>query len=189
CCIGLYGLNAGPTKHVIDENALADPLLARLPVSPRVYFDFWASHYFRDIPDRYVESNERDLNLLKDPLLHAYYDRLRNVTRGPLLRASRLADIWALNVSYRDLHERYEKRRPIILSFPATHPRFQTDIGIRDDRAGVLVTTGREGYLQFGPFIPLKAGTYRVRWSGEVIDAPEGDIGFVEVWSSASQRL
>ena len=42
CCIGLYGLNAGPTKHVIDDNALSDPLLARLPVSPRVYFDFWA---------------------------------------------------------------------------------------------------------------------------------------------------
>src|SRR5262249_28095488 len=31
CCIGLYGLNAGPDKHVIDENALPDPLLARLP--------------------------------------------------------------------------------------------------------------------------------------------------------------
>ena len=46
CCIGLYGLNAGPTKHIIDDNALSDPLLARLPVSPRVYFEFWAEPLF-----------------------------------------------------------------------------------------------------------------------------------------------
>jgi hypothetical protein len=30
CCIGLYGLNAGPAKHIIDDNALSDPLLARV---------------------------------------------------------------------------------------------------------------------------------------------------------------
>ena len=51
CCIGEYGLNAGPTKHIVDDNALSDPLLARLPVSPRVYFRFLdLSHYFRDVP-------------------------------------------------------------------------------------------------------------------------------------------
>ena len=38
--IGLFGLNAGPDKFIVDRNALSDPLLARLPVSPGVYFDF-----------------------------------------------------------------------------------------------------------------------------------------------------
>lgn len=184
CCIGLYGLNAGPTKHVIDVNALADPLLARLPVSPRLYFDFWASHYFRDIPDGYLESNERNQNLLKDPLLHDYYDKLRNVTRGPLFRVSRLSDIWALNLGRdRQLDRQYEKRRPVELSFRADHDRFPTDVGDRDTRAGTLRATGRPGYLQLGPGIPMKAGAYRARWVGTV-EAPAGTaLGYVEVWN------
>jgi arabinofuranosyltransferase len=188
CCIGLYGLNAGPTKHVIDENALSDPLLARLSVSPRVYFEFWASHYFRDIPEGYVESNERNENLLTDPLLHAYYDKLRNVTRGSVFRMSRLRDIWALNVEYRNLKDEYEKRRPIVLSFPANHPRFQTEAGFRDDRASVMRTTGKGGYLEYGPGIPLPAQFYRVRWLGVVDDPPGTKVGFVELWNG-DQRL
>jgi arabinofuranosyltransferase len=184
CCIGLYGLNAGPSKHVIDENALSDPLLARLPVSPRVYFDFWASHYFRDLPAGYVESNERDQNLLTDPLLHDYYDRLRNVTRGPLLRMSRLRDMAALNFGrYRGLSAMYEKRRPIQLSIRADHARFVSDVGDRDPAAGTLRTTGRGGYLQRGPGIPLKAGAYRVQWLGATEAGPGTSLGFVEVWN------
>lgn len=181
--IGLFGMMAGPTKHVIDENALSDPLLARLPVAPRVYFDFWASHYFRELPEGYLESNERNENLLTDPLLREYYDKLRNVTRGPVFRASRLADIWALNVGYRRLHEDYEKRRPIALSIRANHPRFQTDVGFRDDAAGVMRTTGRRGYLQYGPGVPLRARFYRARWIGVVGEAPNGQVGFVEIWN------
>ena len=183
CCIGEYGLNAGPTKHVIDENALSDPLLARLPVSPRVYFDFWASHYFRDLPDGYLESNERDQNLLTDPLLREFYDKLRNVTRGPVFRASRLRDIWSLNIGYRHLHEEYAKRRPIALSITANHFRFQTDVGFRDDVANVMRTTGRAGYLQYGPGIPLSPRFYRARWIGTIDTAPDGQVGFVEVWN------
>ena len=48
--IGFYGLAAGPARILVDRNALSDPLLARLPVSPRLYFEFYAGHYFRDIP-------------------------------------------------------------------------------------------------------------------------------------------
>jgi hypothetical protein len=188
CCIGLFGLNAGPTKHIVDENALADPLLARLPVSPRVYFDFWASHYFRDLPEGYLESNERNQNLLTDPLLHEYYDRLRNVTRGPLFARTRFGDIWRLNVGYRRLHQEYDKHRSIALSFPATHERFRTDVGFRDVGAGAMRTTGRGGYLQYGPGIPLQPRFYRARWLGAIDHAPNGDAGFVEVWNG-SQRL
>lgn len=190
CCIGLYGLNAGPTKHVIDNNALSDPLLARLPVSPRLYFEFYAGHYFRDIPEGYVESTERNQNLLTDPLLHDYYNRLRNVTRGSLFRRSRFPDIWALNAGRdRDLHRRYEKRRPIELSIRADNDRFLTNVGDRDPRAGTLRTTGRAGYLQYGPGIPLKAGAYRARWIGTVDAAPGASVGYVEVWNGPDRRL
>jgi arabinofuranosyltransferase len=103
--IGFFGLAAGPTKFLIDRNALSDPLLARLPVSPRLYFEFYAGHYFRDLPAGYLESCDRGENLLQDPLLHDYYDRLRNVTRGPLFQAARFRDIWNLNWAASETHE------------------------------------------------------------------------------------
>lgn len=188
--IGFYGLYAGPTKFLIDRNALADPLLARLPVSPRLYFEFYASHYFRDIPEGYRESCDRGENLLTDPLLHEYYDRLRNVTRGPVLRLGRLRDIWALNGGRsRNLHEMYERRRPVELSIRADNERFLTDVGERNPVAGTLRTTGRAGYLEYGPRIPLKKGSYRARWIGTVESAPSGQLGFVEVWDGPEQRL
>ena len=188
CCIGLYGLTAGPGKHVIDENALSDPLLAHLPVSPRLYFDFWASHYFRDLPDGYVASVEADANLVADPLLHEYYDRIRRVTRAPLTDASRLRDIWALNLGRdRDIAARFERRREVALSFRADHARFQTDVGTRDIVAGTLATTGRSGYLQLGPGIPVKPGSYRAQWRGTTTDVPGTPIGYVEVWNGETR--
>lgn len=165
-------------------------MLARLPVSPRLYFEFYASHYFRDIPEGYLESCDRDQNLLVDPLLRDYYDRLRNVTRGSLVGMSRFADMWTLNVGkYRDLHQLYEKRRPIQLSIRADNERFLTDVGDRDVRAGTIRATGRGGYLEYGPRVPMKAGVYRARWVGS-IDAPAGaPIGFVEVWDGPERRI
>ena len=55
---------AGPEKHVVDRNALSDPLLARLPVSPRLYFEFYSGHFFRDIPDGYLETLSSGQNRL-----------------------------------------------------------------------------------------------------------------------------
>ncbi|MBS1817816.1 MAG: hypothetical protein JSU08_07800 [Acidobacteria bacterium] len=183
--IGFYGLYAGPEKFLVDRNALSDPLLARMPVSPRLYFEFFAGHYFRDLPEGYLESVDQNRNLLTDPLLHDYYDRLRNVTRGPLFSASRLRDILALNLGrYRKLHEQILKRRSIALSIRADNERFRTDIGFRDPVAGALRTNGeRAGYLQFGPEIPATRGLHRARWVGTVEAAPsDGPLGYVEVW-------
>jgi arabinofuranosyltransferase len=188
--IGFFGLSAGPTKFLVDRNALSDPLLARLPVSPRLYFEFYAGHYFRDLPAGYLESCDRGENLLQDPLLREYYDRLRNVTRGPLFRAARFRDIWALNAGrFRNFHALYERRRPIKLSVRADNERFLTDVGNRDPVAGTLRATGRSGYLQYGPGIPVKKGYYRARWIGTVEAAPDGQVGFVEVWSGPENRL
>lgn len=181
--IGFYGVYAGPTKFLVDRNALSDPLLAHLPVSPRLYFEFYASHYFRDLPDGYLESIAADRNLLKEPLLRDFYDRLRNVTRGPVLRASRFRDIYELNLGrYRNFHEIYDKRRPIALSIRADNERFITDVGEPEPVSGVLRSTGRAGYLQYGPGVPVRKGRYRARWRGTVSEAPEGHVGFAEIW-------
>jgi len=186
--IGAYGLFAGPSKHLVDRNALSDPLLARLPVSPRLYFEFYSGHFFRDIPDGYLQTIETGQNQLADPLLHAYYDRLGRVLHDPLFSAARLRSIWYLNLGAgRRLAEQYEQRRPIALSIRAANERFLIDAGEKDEPAGTIKSIGRPGYLQFGPAIPIKRGVYRARWVGTVTGAPDGAFGFVDVWDGETR--
>jgi arabinofuranosyltransferase len=182
--IGFFGLMAGPGKHIVDRNALSDPLLARLPVSPLLYFEFYVGHYFRDIPDGYLESLASGGNQLTDPMLRDYYDRLRNVTDGALLSTRRLRNIFHLNLGAgKHFAAEYEQRRPIALSIRASNERFTTDAGEKDAGAGVIRSVGRAGYLQMGPGIPMKRGLYRARWIGTVSAPADGPIGFVDVWS------
>jgi arabinofuranosyltransferase len=186
--IGFFGFEAGPDKHIVDRNALSDPLLARLPVSPRLYFEFYAGHYFRDIPEGYLESIAIGGNQLTDPLVRDYYDRLRSVLRAPLFAIARLRSIWYLNAGAgRNFAARYERRRPIALSVRAANERFSSDAGERDTTAGVIRSIGRPGYLQTGPGIPMKPGMYRARWVGAVAGTPDGPIGFVDVWTDNHQ--
>lgn len=188
--IGFYGLYAGPEKFLVDRNALSDPLLARIPVSPRLPFEFYAGHYFRDIPEGYLESVNENRNMLTDPQLHDYYDRIRNVTRGPLVSASRFRDIVALNLGrYRNFHEQLLKRRAVNLSIRADNERFSTDVGDRDIATGSLRATGRAGYLQFGPGIPAQPGMYRARWVGSTDSLPGLSLGYVEVWFGTERRV
>ena len=187
--IGFFGLAAGPAKHVVDRNALADPLLARLPVSPHLYFEFYAGHYFRDIPDGYLETLASGRNQLADTELHRYYDRLKDALNGPLFSARRLRNLWYLNVGEgRNIAGRFESGRPIHLSIRASNERFSTDAGERDAAGGVIRSTGRAGYLQYGPGIPMKAGVYRARWIGVAAEGQDGPLGFVDVWD-AGRRL
>ncbi len=186
--IGFWGLYAGPEKFLVDRNALSDPLLARLPVSPRLYFEFYAGHYFRDLPEGYLESVADDRNMLTDPLLREYYDRVRNITRGPIFRLARFRDIAALNLGrYRNFHEQVLERRSIALSIRVDNERFTTDVGERDP-AG-LRASGREGYLLLGPGIPAAAGFYRVRFVGTADAAPGAIVGYAEAWTDDDTRL
>ncbi len=188
--IGFFGLYAGPEKFLVDRNALSDPLLARIPVSPRLPFEFYAGHYFRDIPDGYLESVTENRNLLTDPQLHDYYDRIRNVTRGPLVSASRFRDIAALNLGrYRNFHKQVLKRRAVALSIRADNERFDTDVGSRDAGTGSLRASGRAGYLQFGPGIPAQPGMYRARWIGAADSLPGLSLGYVEAWFGPEKRV
>ena len=182
--IGFFGFTAGPTKYVIDRNALSDPLLARLPVSESLYFEFYAGHFFRELPGGYLESRRERRNLIADPVLHEYYDKLMNVTSGPIFSSDRFRDIWDLNVGrYRRLHDIVTKRRRVSVSVSADNERFLTDVGTRNTRGdGALIASGREGYLQMGPHIPLKPGDYTVRWIGTTEASVGEPLGFVDVW-------
>ncbi len=101
---GLMGtsvLDLGPYTHLLDECALADPLLAHLPA---VYNVEWRTgHYRRLVPQGYSETLESGTNRLKDRGLHDYYDRLSAVTRSDRLWTSaRLKEIVALNTGKYD---------------------------------------------------------------------------------------
>jgi len=186
--IGFVGYYGGPDLYVIDRNALSDPLLARMPVSDRIHFEFYAGHFFRDIPGGYLESRQTGDNRLTDPLLRELYDALRVVVQGPIVSGDRFRAIWRLNVGdLSRLHDRIRASREIALSVRAGHWRFTTDVGDRDGEQRWLRSTGRGGYLQMGPRIPLRAGTYEARWLGSVEAAPASAIGVVEAW--ADDRL
>jgi arabinofuranosyltransferase len=94
--MGADGLSWGPRTYMLDECALADPLLARLPAVWNV--EWRPGHYRRMIPDGYRESVTRDSNELRDPKLAEYYGALRTVVRGNALwSADRLGTIWSMN--------------------------------------------------------------------------------------------
>ncbi len=98
--VGALGLAVGPHVHVIDELALGDPLLARLPA---VYNPAWRiGHFYRTIPTGYVESIERGQNRISDPQLAQYYDALRLIVSGPLFDGERLRTIVAFNLGQYD---------------------------------------------------------------------------------------
>ena len=93
--LGAKGLQ-GPLTHLLDECALADPLLARLPAA---YSPEWRiGHFRRMIPKGYQESLELETDVLTDSGLRPLYDDIRLITRAPrLLSRARLAAIWRVN--------------------------------------------------------------------------------------------
>ncbi len=93
--IGYAGFYAGPDVHIVDRPALADPFLARLPVAQEPAWRI--GHFFREIPDGYLESLKTERNALRDPAHRALYDDLSRITRGPLWTLERWRAIWELN--------------------------------------------------------------------------------------------
>jgi arabinofuranosyltransferase len=183
--IGMIGYYAGPSKYIIDPNALSDPLLARLPVGQEFYFAFWVSHWTRTLPDGYVESRRAGAgqNLIVDPRIHRFFDRILNVTEGPVFSVSRFRDIIALNWGrYRHFNE--EIKRTLRLDYVAgvDNPLFTTDVG--ELAHAQMKSSGKAGYVLLGPGIPLETGTYRVRWNATIDGSAGSDLGFVQVCAS-----
>jgi arabinofuranosyltransferase len=99
--MGADGLSWGPRTYMLDECALADPLLARLP---SVWKEEWRpGHYRRTLPAGYRESIQQDGNVVRDPQLAEYYGALRTVVRSPTLWSwDRVRTIWRMNSGQMD---------------------------------------------------------------------------------------
>ncbi|MCK4632378.1 MAG: hypothetical protein KAT79_03855 [candidate division Zixibacteria bacterium] len=104
--IGFYSCLAGPKIHVVDAHALTDPLLSRLPVfTPKKWR---IGHFRRVIPDGYLATLESENNLIEDPSLAEYYDKLSVLIHSDILSTKRFIEIWKFNTgAYDYLLEEY----------------------------------------------------------------------------------
>ncbi|RMG39811.1 MAG: hypothetical protein D6719_12450 [Candidatus Dadabacteria bacterium] len=86
--IGYFGFLAGPSVHVIDPLALADPFLSRLPVRQDV--PFRVGHYLRLVPDEYITAVESGGDNFKDARLKKFYEGIKLKTQAELFSSARL---------------------------------------------------------------------------------------------------
>jgi arabinofuranosyltransferase len=98
--IGMYGYHAGPHIYIVDIYALSDPLRAHLPVNgpSRV------GHYEREMPVGYLETIQSGFaqNLIEDPNLHLYYEKLSVLIHDDLFAKGRIQEIIRFNSGYYD---------------------------------------------------------------------------------------
>jgi arabinofuranosyltransferase len=99
--MGEGGLDFGPHYYLLDECALADPLLARLPA---VFKEEWRpGHFRRAVPKGYRESVAGGGNEIADPRLREFYGHLSRITRSRRLWSrERLWEIWQMNTGAYD---------------------------------------------------------------------------------------
>jgi len=98
--IGMRGYYAGPDVYILDLGALADPVIARLP---QIFAHNWrAGHIVRDMPAGYNDTLISGRNMIKDPGLAKYYDKMRLITRGGIFGWERLKTIVGMNAGQYD---------------------------------------------------------------------------------------
>jgi len=107
--IGFVGLAAGPDVTIVDTQALADPLLARLP--PAETSRIKIGHLERAVPAGYLRARATGSVDAMDPALAEYFGKLRLVVAGPLFDRTRIATLIRFNLGQYDaLRARYLER-------------------------------------------------------------------------------
>ncbi len=96
--VGMFGYGGGPELHVVDNFALGDPLLARLPSTP----PWRIGHFGRALPDGYIQTLRTGTNQIADSGLAEYYNDLRRITREPIFSAVRFLAVLRMNLGLDD---------------------------------------------------------------------------------------
>ncbi|NWF88805.1 MAG: hypothetical protein HXY50_04995 [Ignavibacteriaceae bacterium] len=117
--LGLFGFYLGRNVHVVDQYALTEPLLSKLPSTEYWLINhekpktekFWRiGHFPRKIPDGYLETIKSSKNRISNPSLAEYYEKLSIIIKGNLWSWNRLKEIWNINTGkYNYLIEDYNK--------------------------------------------------------------------------------
>lgn len=95
--LGKPGYKKGPNVFVIDNYALSDALLARLPAA-----EWEIGHFRRNIPEGYIETLESGENQIEDPNLALYYSKLQILITGSIWNWDRMLEIWKFNTGQYD---------------------------------------------------------------------------------------
>jgi arabinofuranosyltransferase len=93
--LGVAGYRLGPDAHVLDLNALTDPLMARMPLQDTGRWRI--GHFKHIIPEGYVETLAAGENLIQDPGIARHYDQLSVVVSGEVWSWERFVVIWGMN--------------------------------------------------------------------------------------------
>lgn len=94
---GMLGYWAGTEAVIVDRLALADPLLARLPVSQ--HHEWRIGHFKRDVPEEYRRSIETGKNQFPPGPIHDLFELVRKAAiQKDLLSFDRFAAILRLNL-------------------------------------------------------------------------------------------
>jgi arabinofuranosyltransferase len=98
--VGMAGYAAGPSVHLLEPFALADPFLARLPARDAAR----PGHYERALPPGYLDSELTGRDQLHAPALSRLYQDVNLATRAALWAPGRLSAIFRLLIptSHRD---------------------------------------------------------------------------------------
>ncbi len=124
--VGLTAYGGGPMVHVIDELALTDPFLARMPARRQIPWRI--GHFPRVKPRRYVESVQSGQCQFGKPALCEYWHHLRRITEGPIWSSARFLTILKMNLGmYDHLIDRDAFRNPGMVRVPLE--RVSTPLG------------------------------------------------------------
>jgi len=114
-------------------------------------------------------------------LCGSYLQKIRGFRPIKLYTRRYTLDTCLLSVDTKDLR--------INIDVPVTHHRFISEVGFRNENKGTIMSNGKNGFLQFGPYISLPPGHYVVEWFGTVMKAKGDPIGFVDVVTNKGARL
>jgi arabinofuranosyltransferase len=92
--VGLLGYCVGPGTTILDNMALTDPLLARLPITDRVHWRI--GHFYRATPAGYWKAVKTGDTSAMEPEVAALWRRLHLITTGELWDVERLKAIAGL---------------------------------------------------------------------------------------------
>lgn len=153
--LGAKGLAEGPSTHIIDVCALADPLLARLPIMKD---DLWRiGHFDRQLPTGYLESIEAGENRLTDAATREYYDAIRTVTRDPLWNLNRLKTVLRLNLGLVQKPDRSAYRNSAVPMLPGARAVRLLDVL---ERSGYRETSVDHDAVPFDQVLEIVMPTY-----------------------------
>jgi len=97
---GMVAFAAGPDLYLLNDFAIGDALLARLPFRPAGGWRI--GHFIRALPEGYAETLESGRNVLRDPCMHELYEHVNTVIRGPIFRVARFAALVRMNLGSYD---------------------------------------------------------------------------------------